>query len=313
MTGYVEYTVTGLVDELACAQLYGIKKGAASGVQASEGVFRRAQASDGGKEWDSARVTGGVVFLDEIGDLSPLLQAKLLPVLSGGQYYRVGGDGDPTHARSFDGIVISATWRPLDAVLRQDLLSRLTAHVITVPSLSERIDDLPKIVESAYDFVVERYRKRLDDMKLDPDFDRAFWRDDESEICPATEEELAQLKAVDWSRHGDMRGLITALERIVIGREAAESVVRQLQRVDSLPTDSRDDGNRLLSRVLARKADGESVILHVGEIELADRQALRTLLKTDVGARVRTASHFGISETTLMSGLRQLDRSRRKL
>jgi transcriptional regulator with AAA-type ATPase domain len=81
MPWYVEFTATGLVDELACAQLYGIKRGAATGVEGAPGVFERAQAGPNGEPWDGATITGGVVFLDEIGDLSSFLQAKLLPVL----------------------------------------------------------------------------------------------------------------------------------------------------------------------------------------------------------------------------------------
>src|SRR5262249_34981244 len=77
MPWYVEFTVTGLIEELACAQLYGIKRGAATGVEASPGVFEKAQKDRGGRLWDGAEVTGGVVFLDEIGDLSPVLQSKL--------------------------------------------------------------------------------------------------------------------------------------------------------------------------------------------------------------------------------------------
>ncbi len=314
MPWYVEFTATGLVDELACAQLYGIKRGAASGVEASPGVFERAQMDSGGEPWDGATVTGGVVFLDEIGDLSPFLQAKLLPVLSGGKYYLVGGEGDPHHVRSFDGIVVSATWHPLDAVhMRKDLLSRLAGHVIDVPPLRERLDDFTEIVASVYGFLLTRYRERLSAMALDGDFDRSFWEADVARVRPPTDEEMSQLRAVDWARHGDMRGLITALERIVLAREAADTVIRQLQSVDSATTDSIDDANRLLSRVLARPANGEGVIRHVGAVQLTERRALRQLLAADAGARAQVARQLRIPESRLMDDLRQLDRSRRRL
>jgi DNA-binding NtrC family response regulator len=197
--------------------------------------------------------------------------------------------------------------------MRQDLLSRLTAHVIDVPSLSERIDDFPEIVASAFGFLLDRYHARLQAMELDGDFDRSFWKSDAAGVRAPTEEELKQLKDVDWGRHGDMRGLITALERIVIGREAADSVIRQLQRVDAAPTDTRDDATRLLSRILARQANGESVTRHVGAIQLMDRQAFRQLLASDAGARAQVARQLGISETRLMDDLRQLDRTRRRM
>ncbi len=311
MPWYVEFTVTGLVDELACAQLYGIKRGAATGVEAGPGVFEKAQVDRGGRPWDGSAVTGGVVFLDEIGDLSPFLQAKLLPVLSGGKYYWVGGEGDSDHQRLFDGVFVSATWRPLDAMeMRPDLLSRLTAHVIDVPPLRDRLDDLPEIVESVYAFVVERHRARLKDMERgDPDFDRSFWQADLGTVHQPTSDELKELRAVDWAKHGDMRGLTTALERIVLGREVAGQAVRRLHQIDP-PGGVVDDASRLLSRVLARPANGESVVRHVKAIQQTDRRALRQLLASDADARASVARQLGLSESRLMDELRQLDRSR---
>jgi transcriptional regulator with GAF, ATPase, and Fis domain len=90
---------------------------------------------------------GGVLFLDEVGDVEPALQAKLLRFLDSGELYRVGD----TEARTVDALVVSATNRPLEAMasegrFRDDLLARL-GQVVEIPPLRERPEDIPALVE----------------------------------------------------------------------------------------------------------------------------------------------------------------------
>jgi len=90
---------------------------------------------------------GGVLFLDEIGDVEPALQSKLLRFLDSGELFRVGD----TQVRRVDALVVSATNRPLEkdveaGRLRADLLARL-GHVVTLPPLRERPDDVPLLVD----------------------------------------------------------------------------------------------------------------------------------------------------------------------
>jgi transcriptional regulator with GAF, ATPase, and Fis domain len=97
---------------------------------------------------------GGVLFLDEIGDIEPALQVKLLRFLDSGELFRVG-DND---ARRVDALVVSATNRPLEKDVEQgrfraDLLARL-GHAIRIPPLRERAQDVPELVAhflEAYD------------------------------------------------------------------------------------------------------------------------------------------------------------------
>ena len=89
----------------------------------------------------------GVLFLDEVGDIEPHLQTKLLRFLDSGELYRVGD----TVARRIDALVVSATNRPLEKDVeagrfRADLLARL-GHVIEIPPLRERREDVPRLVE----------------------------------------------------------------------------------------------------------------------------------------------------------------------
>jgi len=102
---------------------------------------------------------GGVLFLDEIGDIEPALQVKLLRFLDSGELFRVG-DND---ARKVDALVVSATNRPLEKDVEQgrfraDLLGRL-GHAIRIPPLRERPQDIPELLAhflAAYDRAPER-------------------------------------------------------------------------------------------------------------------------------------------------------------
>lgn len=97
---------------------------------------------------------GGVLFLDEIGDIEPALQVKLLRFLDSGELFRVG-DNDP---RRVDALIVSATNRPLEKDVEQgrfraDLLARL-GHPIRIPPLRERPQDIAELVAhflSVYD------------------------------------------------------------------------------------------------------------------------------------------------------------------
>jgi Nif-specific regulatory protein len=90
---------------------------------------------------------GGVLFLDEVGDVEPALQPKLLRFLDSGEIYRVGD----TEERRVDARIVSATNRPLerdltDGRLRADLLARL-GHQVAIPPLRQRRDDVPLLVD----------------------------------------------------------------------------------------------------------------------------------------------------------------------
>ena len=316
MPWYVEFTVTGQVEELASAQLFGIKKGVAKGVQAGPGVFERSQTNQSGRIWDGAAVTGGVVFLDEIADLTPVIQAKLLPVLSGAPFYCVGGEGDSDFERSFDGVVVAATWQPLDASrVRPDLLSRISAHVIDVPGIQERREDLPLIVEGVRRDIVDRYRARVEQMVVsDKNVDRAFWEAQAAAAGSRTIDpsDLQRLARVEWSRYGDMRGLVTAVERILIGQQDADEVLEALAVIDPGSDVAMDETSALYTRLMAREPDVEGLSGHVREAQRETRTDLKRFLLANAPPRARLAARLGIDEKAFLEQVRQLDRSRRK-
>ncbi len=120
-----------LPENLAESELFGYSAGAFTG------------GLRGGKPGLLELADGGTVFLDEIGEMSPYLQAKLLRFLNDGSFRRVGGD----HELRMNVRIISATHRSLDAMVasghfRQDLLFRLNVLNLHVPPLRERPGDI---------------------------------------------------------------------------------------------------------------------------------------------------------------------------
>ena len=132
---YVEVNCAAIPSELIESELFGHKKGAfTSAVKDHKGKFEQAD--------------GGTLFLDEIGDMSLAAQAKVLRVLQEKKLTPVGGDKDiEVNVR-----VIAATNKNLMAEIekgtfREDLYHRLGVILIKVPSLDERKDDIPRLVE----------------------------------------------------------------------------------------------------------------------------------------------------------------------
>ncbi|MEM8961404.1 MAG: sigma 54-interacting transcriptional regulator [Acidobacteriota bacterium] len=124
---YVVVNCAAIPESLLEAEMFGVVRGAATGVEPRQGYF--------------ARASGGTLFLDEIGELAPSLQAKLLRVLQTGEIQPVGGA-----PRAVDVWVIAATHVELDSGrLRRDLYYRLAGGLLDVPSLRRCREDIPAL------------------------------------------------------------------------------------------------------------------------------------------------------------------------
>lgn len=127
---WVDVSCGALPEHLVESELFGYEKGAFSGADAPKpGLFELADT--------------GTLFLDEIGELEPKMQVKLLRVLDGTPYYRLGG----LRKISVNVRVVAATNRPLDAAaragrFREDLYHRLSQIVLRVPPLRDRREDI---------------------------------------------------------------------------------------------------------------------------------------------------------------------------
>jgi DNA-binding NtrC family response regulator len=134
--GWVPVPIPALAPTLVESELFGHVRGAFT--EATRDKKGRLEMAD-----------GGVLFLDEIGDVEPNLQTKLLRFLDSGELFRVGD----TAPRRVNALVVSATNRPLEhdveaGRFRADLLARL-GHAIVLPPLRERPEDVPLLVEHA--------------------------------------------------------------------------------------------------------------------------------------------------------------------
>ncbi len=178
---FMNITCTALQDTLLESELFGHEKGSFTDAKSQKkGLFELAHL--------------GTVFLDEIGDMSPTLQAKLLRVLEEKAFRRIGGTVDI----KVDVRVIAATNRQLEKAIeekkfREDLYYRLNIITVDVPSLRERREDVP--------LLVEHFLKRFS-----TEFRRA--------ATDVSGEALAKLQSYDWP--GNVRELRNVIERAVL-------------------------------------------------------------------------------------------------
>ncbi|WP_324779739.1 sigma 54-interacting transcriptional regulator [Thiobacillus sedimenti] len=166
--------------ELLESELFGHVKGAFTGAGRDHpGLFLSAN--------------GGTVFLDEIGDMPPPLQVKLLRVLQEGEVRPVGA----LEARAVDVRIVSATHRDLDEAIaqgefREDLYYRLNVVNLVLPSLRERREDIPLLAQHFLARLTEKYQRRIHGFAPDA---------------------LDMLTAADWP--GNIRQLHNVLEQCV--------------------------------------------------------------------------------------------------
>lgn len=310
---YVELALTGLVESIADVQLFGVVKGAYTGAVAGPGIFEMAaNGRMSGTPTAAATLTGGVVFLDEIGDVPAPLQGKLLAILSGGSVYRVGGEGDLGNAVTFDGTVIAATWKPLDAAsFRPDLLARISGTEVTVPGLGERAGDLAQIIRAVADGALAQVRERIEHAeRTEPtSVDRVYWRNWSERLAGLDDREVAGLAETDWSQYGHMRGLAAAIRQILVFREDVATVVARLPTIDETGTAGTGVGG-LYDRLLRRSPDGDGLAAHLRALALEDAKGLRQMLE-DPGRRARLARSLGIPESRIRAQAQDLGRSRR--
>jgi transcriptional regulator with PAS, ATPase and Fis domain len=177
---FVSIDCCTLQENLFESELFGHEKGAFTGAdKRKQGLIEVAE--------------GGTIFIDEIGELSASLQAKLLRLLDTGEYRRLGG----TQSLVSDSRILAATNRDLktfseDGAFRRDLYFRLAGVVIRVPSLRERREDIP--------LLAEHFLKS-----------RTFQRQITKQLSEAAVEALSE-----YSWPGNIRELRNVIERAIL-------------------------------------------------------------------------------------------------
>ncbi len=194
---FIEVNCAAIPSELIESQLFGHEKGSfTSAIKMRKGDFEQAH--------------GGIIFLDEIGDMSLSAQAKVLRALQESKITRVGGEKDI----SVDVRVIAATNKNLKEEIqkekfREDLYHRLGVILIHVPSLRERSDDIPLLADHFMQLTSENSGKP---------------------VLTIEEDALKELKKMPWT--GNIRELRNVIERLAILCDhvvSAEDVVKFAQ------------------------------------------------------------------------------------
>lgn len=178
---FVRVNCAALPENLIESELFGYEKGAFSGAVGRKlGKFEVAHT--------------GTIFLDEIGEMTPATQTKVLRILQEKEFERLGGN----HTISVDTRVITATNRDLqqgitDGNFREDLFYRLNVINIHLPPLRERLSDIPLLVESFARKFCEKFAKKFS--AFSPDF-------------------MGRLMQYSWP--GNVRELQNLIERVII-------------------------------------------------------------------------------------------------
>ena len=261
---FVAINCAAIPDTLLEAELFGFERGAFTGAsQRKPGRFEMAQR--------------GTIFLDEIGEMSMGVQAKMLRAIETKKIERLGGTG----SIQVDVRIVAATNRKLRQAVaarqfREDLYFRLSVFPVEVPALRERLEDIPKL---AHHFVERVSRDVGKKIVLSP-------------------EAVAGLMAHSWP--GNIRELQNAIERAVILADGDTLLPRHLS-LSPVPSSgsSIDPWERIdLGGTLA-----EATARTVGEVE---RRKIQQALRDAGGDRGRAADLLQINFKTLEVKLREL-------
>jgi PAS domain S-box-containing protein len=269
---FVKVNCAALTETLLESEIFGHVKGAFTGAIADK--VGRFEAAD-----------GGTIFLDEIGEISPAVQVKLLRFLQDREFERVGS----SKTQRADVRVLAATNRDLRAAMREkqfreDLYYRLNVIPIVVPPLRERRDDLPHLV----DHVLKRLRKR--------GLDRVRAVSPEAMRC-----------LMDYPWPGNVRELENVLERgAVCARGAILSVQDLPEEIQEHCRPFRPDipgapAAEGISRQGAGPGDGNGWIGESG-----DKERILVALEEHRWNRRQAAAALGMDRSTLWRKMRKL-------
>jgi transcriptional regulator with PAS, ATPase and Fis domain len=239
------------------SELFGHEKGAFTGaINQKKGIFELAD--------------GGTLLLDEVGEVSPSTQVKLLRVLQEGEFQRVGGvDTIKVNVR-----ILAATNQNLEQLVakgnfRQDLYYRLNVFPLRVPPLRERIDDIPLLVTHFIEKSKQLTRKTVQDL-----------------TAPA----MALLMAYSWP--GNVRELENTVQRMMV---VCKSPMLDVQ---DIPIEIRGSESSLTPNAHRLKGISRE------STELIERRAIADALTQTAGNVTHAARALGISRATLQNKMK---------
>jgi two-component system response regulator AtoC len=265
---FVKVNCAALPDELLESELFGYEKGAFTGaVGRKQGKFETAHK--------------GTIFLDEIGEMTPPLQAKLLQVMQDSEFTRLGGNKE-VHV---DVRVVCATNRRLEEMVRsgtfrEDLFFRLNVVNVVIPPLRERREEIPALVEH----FMRRFRVRYGkpDVEISERLLRAF---------------------DDHPFPGNVRELENMIKRVVV-LESEDSILAEILQPAARAAES---GRSLLEWIeQVEETAGEIPLREVGRRAAleAERETIGRVLHLTNWNRKQAASLLGVSYKTLLQKIR---------
>ncbi|MBW2316300.1 MAG: sigma-54-dependent Fis family transcriptional regulator [Deltaproteobacteria bacterium] len=266
---FVKVNCAALPEQLLESELFGYEKGAFTGAFARKrGKFENAH--------------GGSMFLDEIGEMSPGLQAKLLQVLQDREFSRLGGNDVIT----VDVRIVCATHRPLEEMVRQrtfreDLYFRLNVVNMRIPPLRDRREEIAELADTFLERYAVKYGRRKPELSI--------------ELTHA-------LATHDYP--GNVRELENLMKRVVV-LEAEAPVLSDLRR---LAPASR--GGRLSFEELFKELDataGQVPLREVGRLASreAERETIAMTLERTQWNRKQAARMLNVSYKTLLQKIRE--------
>lgn len=260
---FIPINCGAIPEDLLESELFGHEKGAFTGAIATKiGRFEAANE--------------GTVFLDEIGDMSPGLQVKILRVLQEKEFERVGG----RNSIKVDVRVVAATNQDLEQAVeekkfRKDLYYRLNVIPIFLPPLRDRKEDIPLLLEHFIEKICGRKKKS---------------------IKGASPEALKMFEAYDWP--GNIRELENFVERLVVLKEDGSHITAR-----DLPEKIRKSkADTAVSRAMEFPDEGIDFNAAVDNFE---RELIVTALNRVNGVKKKAAEYLGLNRTTLIEKMKR--------
>ena len=260
---YVPVNAAALPANLVESELFGYEAGSFTGAdrKGRKGKFELAAA--------------GTIFLDEIGDMPLEVQAKLLRVLQDRLVERIGGN----QAREADFRLIAATNRDLQTLVRDekfrlDLYYRISPIVLEVPSLRQRLEDIPLLVSHFLREFCERHRRHVPD------------------VAPQA---LDHLCSMSWP--GNVRQLRHEVERAAIFAEGSRIERDDFNRYDDMIVYPQS----LVSAPIKVSANSGETLQEA--VERVEDELIRDAMKRNAGNKKRVAEELGISRSYLYKRL----------
>jgi two-component system response regulator AtoC len=270
---FVKVNCAALPSELLESELFGFEKGAFTGAQKRKlGKFEYAN--------------NGTIFLDEISEMHPALQAKLLQVLQDGEFSRLGGEADVR----VDTRIIAATNRNLeeavaDGSFREDLYYRLNVVTVHIPPLRDRKDGIPLLVDHFLTKNNEQYNKDVQQLST---------------------ETMDLLMRYHWP--GNVRELENMVRRmVVLGNEQTVLEEIALKRPEPEPAESGGDPFDI-EELGADVARGESIDLKAisrRAAQVAEKRVIERVLHQTRWNRKEAAERLQISYKALLYKMKE--------